>query len=146
MKRQSAGFFALLLSAVSAAACEPAKLEVSDAWTRLAPPGAPVMAGYASVKNAGTEARQIVSARSPDFDRVKMHSMSMDDGVMRMRKLDHLDLPAGESVELAPGGLHLMLFGPKREFAADDKIVLEISTCAEAPGQAVEMVVRAPED
>jgi len=133
----------LLLSAsATATECVPSVLAAEYAWSRLAPLGAPVMAGYAAFKNAGAIEQQIVAAKSADFERVEMHSMSMDDGMMRMRKLDHLVIPAGQTLELKPGGLHLMLIGPKREFAAGDKILVEFTTCADAPTQSVSFEVR----
>lgn len=113
---------AALLS-VLAGAASAQNLVIDRAWVRLAPPGAPAMAGFMAV-TGGTRDLVIKSASSPDFGRVEIHEMTMTDGVMQMRALDELDVPAGAKVTLAPGGEHLMLIDAKREFAAGDKVTI----------------------
>ena len=99
------------------AACSP-KAEVdpavtaSDAWCRPAVAGARAVGCYVTLQSAGED--RLVGAQSPAGARLEIHTMSMDGGVMRMRKLeDGLPLPAGETVALKPGAEHLMLIGPK---------------------------------
>ena len=65
--------------------------------------------------------------------RVEMHSMTMDGGVMRMRALPKIDLPAGQTVKLAPGGLHLMLIDVKQPLKAGDKVPLVLSIQPSGP-------------
>ena len=85
---------------------------VTEAWIRPAPPDAPVRAGYARIENHGDVEVVIDAARSEAFDAVEIHEMHIVDGMMRMRPVPQLRLPPHESVALAPGGLHLMLFRP----------------------------------
>jgi copper(I)-binding protein len=100
------------------------ELRVRDAWIRTGPPGAP-LAGYATFDNPGPGTLRVVAAESPAFERVELHEMRMAEGLMRMRKLDGLDVPAGASVAFAPGGDHLMLHGAKQPLAAGDAVEIE---------------------
>lgn len=114
----------LALATVSATACE---LTLEGAWVRAAPPDATVMAGFGKLANPGRMDTALVSAASQDFGRVELHAMSMDGDVMRMRKLEKIEVKAGESVELKPGGLHLMLFEPKRDLPEGSRIPLTLT-------------------
>lgn len=82
------------------------------------------MAGFADFSSIEDEA-VVVDASSADFERVEIHEMKLDQGVMRMRKLPGLTVPAGGQMSLLPGGNHLMLFGPRRALAAGDKVSIE---------------------
>mgnify|MGYP005841384243 CR=1 FL=1 len=88
-----------------------ASLIVSGAWIRETPPGRTVAAGYLTVDNPGTDPVFLDAAASEGADRVEFHTHSNVDGMMRMRQIDRVEVPAGGSVSFAPGGLHLMLFG-----------------------------------
>jgi hypothetical protein len=116
MKRLAA--IALVMFLPLAHAADP---KVAKAWIREAPPNASALAGFVSLEG-GSRDDALVSASSPDFGRVEIHEMSMQDGVMKMRALEALELPAGAHVTLAPGGEHLMLLEPKRALVAGDKV------------------------
>ena len=91
-------------------------LRIEAPWVRATVPGQPVAAAYMKL-SSGVPLR-LVKVETPAAKEAQIHSMSSDGGVMRMRELDALDLPAGKVVSLAPGGMHLMLFGlsaPLRE-------------------------------
>lgn len=124
-------YLASVLALMGAQAHACGELTVSDAWARLAPPAAPVMAAYASLGNSSEQSVLLQSASSKDFERVELHSMSMENGVMQMRKLDLIEVKVDQTVKLAPGGLHLMLIGPKRSFVAGDKIDITLRLCEE---------------
>lgn len=100
-------------------------LTVTDAWSPQAPPGR-MMAGFMQLENHGGEPILLTHGESQRFGRVEIHTMRMDEGVMRMRKLDSLEIPAGERVELRPGGLHLMLMQPTGAFDLGDRFELEL--------------------
>ena len=110
----------------SAGAAQPAKrgaVVIEQAWTRATAPNAPVAGGFVTIRNNGNRADRLVSATSPDADRVEIHQMSMDGGVMRMRKLsDGLPIGAKAVVTLKPGGHHLMFIGPKRRLVEGDTV------------------------
>ncbi|WP_147105265.1 copper chaperone PCu(A)C [Tateyamaria sp. syn59] len=67
-------------------------------------------AGYFSVTNTGTEDDRLIGIRA-DFPRVTLHGTTNEDGVMRMFDIDAIDIPAGETVGLEPGGKHIMFMG-----------------------------------
>ena len=130
MKKYLATIFTLLISLPILAAD---RLVINDAWTPQAPPGR-LMAGFLELHNPGDQDVVLVDAESPDFDRVEIHTMVMVDGVMRMRRLDKLIIPAGETVKLEPGGLHLMMMGPEVTPGLGD--ALEITLIAEDDSRA----------
>ena len=90
----------------SSAAAEPPT--VSDAWIRATPPGARTAAAYLTITSSGT-ADRLLGATTPVAGAVEIHTHVAEAGLQRMVRLEELTLPAGESVRLEPGGLHLML-------------------------------------
>jgi len=103
--------------AILVVGCEPAisdspRLEFDDAWIRAPVAGATVTAGYCEITNTGAESVAVTgfSATTPNV-RIEIHETTEADGMMRMRPLERLEIGPGETVPLAPGGKHLMLFG-----------------------------------
>ena len=87
-------------------------LTLQHPWTRAT--AGKVGAGYTIIVNAGKTPDTLLSASSPAVDKVEIHTMTMDGGVMKMRPLpDGIAIPAGGTAKLAPGGNHLMLLGLK---------------------------------
>lgn len=115
-------------------------LEITRAWAPEAPPNS-TMAGYMHIHNNGKEPVVLVAANSPLFGKVEIHSMTMSGDMMRMRKLDELEIPAGGQTALSPGGNHLMLMKPQRQFKPGDLIPLSIVT-REGQEHSVELEVR----
>ena len=106
-----AGTVAALIAGAALAAARP--LAIEDPWARPTPPAARTGAGYLTVRSAGP-ADRLVGAASPVAERVEVHEMSMDGGIMRMRPLpEGVAVPAGGAVTLRPGGVHLMFMGLK---------------------------------
>ena len=91
-------------------------LEIAAPFARATLPNQPVGGGFMTLTNTGDTDDRLVAASSPVAGRVEIHEMAMDGDVMRMRELaDGLAIPAGETVELKPGGYHVMfmdLAGP----------------------------------
>ncbi|MGI9372351.1 MAG: copper chaperone PCu(A)C [Hyphomicrobiales bacterium] len=81
-------------------------------WVRVTLPGRPG-AAYVSVHNMGKEDDKIVAASSPAAEKVELHTHAMKDGVMKMRQVEFVEVPANAMIELKPGGHHLMIFGLK---------------------------------
>ncbi|MFO1038245.1 MAG: copper chaperone PCu(A)C [Geminicoccaceae bacterium] len=119
-----------LLAAGIATAAETAKLGpigIDDAWARAAPAGMANSAAYMKLENGGAEADKLVSASSPAADMVGLHATTVDSsGVAQMREVEGIEVPAGGSVELAPGGLHVMLMGLKQPLAAGGTLPLTL--------------------
>lgn len=89
-----------------------AELDISDAWIKNLPAAVPVRAGYMTIHNPQTQAVSIVALRSESFASVEVHRTLMQDGMMRMEPVPDLTINPGETLQLAPGGLHLMLMQP----------------------------------
>jgi periplasmic copper chaperone A len=98
-------------------------ITVASPWTRATPGGAKVAGGYLKVTNSSTAADKLVGGTTDIAGRVEVHEMSMSGGVMQMRPLNAgLELKAGQSVELKPGGYHLMFLDLKRQLKEGDTI------------------------
>jgi copper(I)-binding protein len=119
MKRLTLALFLLAFAAGARA-----EVTAHDPWARATVPGQKVAGAY--VKLSADQATRLVSAASPAAQTVEIHQMSMENGVMKMRAVPALDIPAGGSVELKPGGYHLMLFGLKKPLAAGETITLTL--------------------
>jgi copper(I)-binding protein len=84
-------------------------LEISAAWARATPPGAPTGGGYLTITNHGTAADVLVGAATPDAASTELHSMTMKNGVAEMRAIaDGVPIPAGGTVTFDPSGMHVM--------------------------------------
>jgi uncharacterized protein YcnI/copper(I)-binding protein len=98
-------------------------LIVASPWTRATPGGAKIAGGYLKVTNNGKSADRLVGATSVIADRIEIHEMSMNDGVMKMRQLaDGLTIKPGETVELKPGGFHMMFMDIKQPLKQGDVV------------------------
>lgn len=113
------GLGSLLFAAfftMSACAMADNDISISNAWARATAPGQKVAAAYMDLSSkAGAT---LIKAESDLAGVVEIHSMTMENDVMKMRMLDTLELPAGKTVSLAPGGYHLMLFDLKQSLDA----------------------------
>jgi copper(I)-binding protein len=109
--------------------CPPGVELVTAPWVRLVPPGAPATAAYFSLRNGGHEDLLIVSGTSPAAEVTELHDHSMDaSGVMRMRRIDGIPLPAERIVELEPGGLHVMLIGLREPLVENQRVAITLVT------------------
>lgn len=95
-----------------------ADLEVTGAYLRMPPPGSPVAAVFLQLRNSGAEARQLIGARSALAGKIEVHTHEHADGMMRMRPVAQLKVPAYSEVEFKPGGYHLMVFRLRGELSA----------------------------
>ena len=104
----------LIPGMVGAADYRVGSLEIDRPWARATAPTAPAGGGFLTIVNKGTTTDRLVAARSPVAQTSQIHEMKMEGNVMRMRELDKgLEIPAGGTVTLAPGGIHVMLMGLK---------------------------------
>ncbi len=117
-------FFAVLLLASCKPASQPPAISVEGAWARATVPGQMGSAAYFTIRNAGGE-DTLLAVTSPAAD-ASLHSTTMDDGVMRMRPLETLDVPVMGNVELKPGGTHVMLMGLKQPLEAGATLELDL--------------------
>jgi len=125
----TAAILALLASAPLAQAQQPAPatIEVAKAWSRATPAAAPVGVGYLALTNRGAEADRLIGGTTEVAARIEVHEMSMDNGVMKMRELpDGLEVKPGQTVEMKPGGHHLMLVGLKRGLKEGERFKVQL--------------------
>lgn len=98
-------------------------LHLFNIFTRQSPPNARNAGGFLSIYNYASDGDRLVSASSPIAQRVELHTMTMDNDVMRMRMLpDGIELPGQAQVDLAPGGLHVMFIGLEGPFEVGAEI------------------------
>lgn len=110
-------------------------------WTRATPPGAEVAVAYVKITNTGEASDRLVAISSPVAGKGEIHDMTMDGDVMQMRKLEGgVEIPAGATVELKPGGAHGMLM-QLDEALVEDGAVKATFTFEKAGAIEVEMVV-----
>ena len=108
---------AVLVAFLGVTACSPAlsgKIDVADAEIVAPPPGVPTAAGYVKISNGTAKPVRLIGGTTEVAERVEIHQMSMDGGVMRMRQLSEgVEIPSAGSVIFSPNGMHLMLIGWK---------------------------------
>lgn len=104
-----------------------AGLVLRDGWTAPTPAGIDVAAGYLTISNGADHDDRLIAATSPRAERVEVHEMTMDGAVMQMRRVPELTIPAGQDVQLAPSGMHLMFFGVTEPFVEGQEIPLQLS-------------------
>ena len=102
-----------------------AEVSITDAWVRANAPGQSVGAAYMTLKSP--QDSTLISVKTAAAGSVEIHSMTMNDGVMKMRMLDELVLKAGKSEKLAPSGFHLMLFDLKKPLNSGENITFKLS-------------------
>jgi len=86
-------------------------LEIGPAWTRATPTGAPNAGAFLTIRNTGTAADRLLAAELEGGKRTEVHETAAVDGVMRMRQVSEIVIAPGATVELKPGGLHIMIMG-----------------------------------
>lgn len=131
---------ALLAALVFASPARAAAITVQGAWTRPAAAGMNA-AGYGAIVNRGPRADRLIGATSPAASKVSIHESRAAGGVMSMRTLSDLAIPAGATVTFAPGGLHLMLEGLKRPLNPGARVAITL-TFIKAGVVRSELVVR----
>ena len=119
---------ASLLFAASTAHAQkkgPDSPAITDAWVKASVPGATVSAAYMRIKSATP--LKLVRAETPVAGLVELHNMTMKGGVMEMKAMDAVDIPANQTVELKPGGMHVMLMMVKQPIKSGDKVPLTLT-------------------
>jgi copper(I)-binding protein len=109
-------FFSLFFMATAA----QAQVSATDAWIRATVPQQRATGAFMQLESK--EGAKLLAAKSPIAAVVEVHSMIMESGVMKMRAVPFLDLPAGKPVELKPGGYHVMLMDLKGQVNVGDVV------------------------
>jgi len=104
----------------------PGDLSIAGPWSFELPPVSPNGAAYFRIENRGQASDRLVSAHSPVADRAEFHTHEMDGGVMKMHRVDSVEVPAQGEVAFKPGGLHVMLLGLKKPLVAGERFPLAL--------------------
>ena len=103
------------------------QITVNDAYIRLAPPGAMATGAYMTLRNAGPREVRIVKAASTVSRITELHTHLNEGGVMKMRQVKDISVPAGGETVLRPGGLHVMLIDLKAPMKEGDTVPLTLT-------------------
>ncbi len=114
----------LIAASVFGAAGVQAQVTVKDAWVRATVPQQKATGAFMQL-NAAKDSK-LVSASSTLTPVVEVHEMTMQDNVMKMRQIPAVEVPAGKSVELKPGGYHVMLMDLKQQVKEGDTVPLSL--------------------
>ena len=114
--------FALPVSAQQNASALPT---ISDVWVKATVPGGSVTGAYMQIRSAIP--LKLVKIDSPAARLIELHESKMTDGVMEMKALDGVDIPAGKRVTLKPGGMHVMMMKIAKPIIAGDKVPLTLT-------------------
>ena len=118
-------------------------LVIRNVWARAASQADGVSAVYMAIENTGDQPERLLHAHADVAESVEIHESRMEGGVMKMQPVDRIDIPAHGSVELEPGGIHIMLIGLARDLQPGDEIELELHF-EQAGHVAVRAVVQMP--
>ncbi len=102
------------------------QISVADPYVRMAPPGAKATAAFMVIKNAGDKDAQLVSANTQAANVTELHNHINDNGVMRMRQVKEIAVPAKGEAVLKPGGYHVMLIDMKAPLKEGDHVVIKL--------------------
>ncbi|HIF9436252.1 TPA: copper chaperone PCu(A)C [Photobacterium damselae] len=107
--KQLVAFFLMLLSS-STWSSQAEHIFVENAWMPIAPTNSTVRAVYLSIQNNSDHLAKLTKVHSPNSQAIELHTHQHQDGMMKMRKLDYITIPANGKIPLKPHGDHLMLF------------------------------------
>ncbi len=130
----------VFVAAVAAAAAAQAQVTVSGAWVRGTVQGQTATGAFMQLRSADGAA--LVGAESPLAGIVEIHEMRMEGNTMRMRGVEKLELPAGRTVELKPGGYHVMLMDLKAPLKKGDTVPIKLKVLGKS-GKSEELEVKA---
>ncbi len=114
-----------LLAMLVAVQANAGEVTVSDAWSRATAPGQD--AGMVQLVVTSKQAAKLVGVSSKDAKTAELHSMVHENGVMKMRQVDAIDLAAGKAVDLGQAGYHVMLIGLKQPLKAGEKTEITLT-------------------
>ena len=113
----------VILAALPALAAE---LSITNAWSRATPPGVTVGVAYFTFTNDTGKSDRLLKITTPVASKVQVHRTEILDGMARMREVAVLHVDAGQTLEFAPNGMHLMLVGLKRPLVEGKTFEIEL--------------------
>lgn len=120
--------FVLFLTAAAVASAGGAgdSVAAADPYARAVPPGQSNSVVFMALSNPADADHALVAVESTVAEAAELHRHLHEDGMMKMRRVERIDLPAGDAVALSPGGLHIMLIGLKRQLEPGQSIDLTL--------------------
>lgn len=115
---------AALIASIALASNAFAQITVTNPWVRATVPQQSASGAFMQIRSI--DRARLLAVSSPVAASVQLHKMEMNGQMMKMREVDGIDLPAGEAVNLASGGYHVMLFGLKRQLKEGDVVPLSL--------------------
>jgi len=129
IKNQTGWLFSIALMAlagsIQAQEAKVGSIKIENAYVRATAPGQPAAGAFMKIENSGS-ADQLVSASSPAAGEVQLHQMSMEGNVMKMGQVKDIAVPASGSVDLKPGGYHIMLMNIKAPLKAGETVPVKL--------------------
>lgn len=124
MKPTKSLLLATLFLSITPSLVSAADIEVKSAWVRGTVPAQMMSGAFMEItsKNAAT----LVGVTTPVAEEAEVHEMRLEGGVMKMRAAPRLELPAGQTVVLKPGGYHVMLMGVKQQLKPGDRVPITL--------------------
>ena len=117
--------FLMLAAAGLISSAAFAQVTVGDPWIRATVPAQKTAGAFMQLRSA--KATRLVDVQTPVAGRAEVHQMAMEGQTMRMQKVDGIDLPAGQTVNLASGGYHVMLFDLKQQLKNGEQVPLTLT-------------------
>ena len=123
--RTAATLAALMLAGCAQRHSGSPEISITNAWSRATVSGQSSAAAYLTIANRGDGDERLLKVSTP-IGQATLHSSSMDNGIMRMRSVAVLVIPAHSTVELKPGGMHIMIMGVKQPLQAGSTFPLTL--------------------
>ena len=101
-------------------------INVENSWARETPPAATTGAAYLTLANTGSETDKLINISSGIAETIELHTTLHKDGVMKMRRVEVVEVRPGESTVFKPGGLHIMLMGLRQPLKKDQTFPLTL--------------------
>ena len=99
---------------------------IRDGWIQEGPPSQKITAGYMVIENHTDTDLSLQSASTEVAQVVELHKMEFVEGIMKMHRVETINIPAGGQTELKPGGYHLMVIGLRKELKDGDKVDIRL--------------------
>lgn len=131
------GWLLGLICIISIPAWGAGAIQTEEPWARESPPMVKNGAAYMTLVNTGAETDRLLSAAGDVAETIELHTHLLENNVMKMRKVDAIEVAPGEPTALKPGGLHVMLIGLKKPLVAGQTfpLMLKFEKAGEVPVQ-----------
>lgn len=141
--KSSINYLGVLVLGIASCCCK-AEVRVDNAWIKLAPPAATVNAAYMQLSNLQAQAQTIVGVSADCCAMAMLHQVQHDGDKVSMAHLDQLVIPPQSSVQLAPGGLHIMLMHAHEKLALNHPVIITLRF-SDGHSQAIVLAVKKDE-